>query len=352
MGVGPRQVVAQGIHRDDLVDGQVHRLADAGPDRPDDGRPDDRIGGGVHEDLRGGIADALSSALDHAELEGQEFVEGQPTQRGVPAGERRRVVRLLDGPGDRHQVLITGDGGGQVLRVGVAGLVERLADRGAEADGGQPRGQRVDRHDPARVQQLRLAHLARKHLELGVVEGQPAPEVLDLPGHDDLGTDMQAPLDEPTTEPGRVDRARVVLESRDRPLGPTAKPALDPDIADGRLGRDHVPVRDEQQVPELAHLAQVVVPARQVEQQVADVVEPELDPRSTKGGRRAEPGPRERGREELDRIGRRWRRARCLGQPATRRRSGSGSRAGRHAGPPPPRRGRPSPGSGPWPPLR
>ena len=98
-------------------------------------------------------------------------------------------MRLLDGSTDRHQVLGASDLVGQVLRIGMAGLVERLADRGAKADRGQPGRQRVDRHDPARVQQLRLADLAGEHLELGVVDGQPSSEVLDLPGHDDLGSD-------------------------------------------------------------------------------------------------------------------------------------------------------------------
>ena len=211
---------------------------------------------------------------------------------------------LLDGAGDRHQLLRGRDLGRQVLGIGVAGLVERLADGGAQTDGGQARGQRIDRHDPAGVQQLGLAHLAGEHLELGVVERQAPAEVLELARHDDLRPDMEAPLDEPPTEPRRVDAAGVVLEAGDRPLCPAAEAGLDPDVTDRRLGRDDVAVGHEHQVAQLPHLAQVVVAPRKVEQQVADVVEVELDarPLERRGGRQS--GLGERGVEERDRVGR------------------------------------------------
>ena len=214
------------------------------------------------------------------------------------------IVCLLDGARDRDQAFGGGDRLGQVFRIGVAGLVEGFADGRPQTDRRQAGGQRVDRHDPAGVQELGLAHLARDHLELGVVEGQATAEVLELPGHDHLGADVEPPFDEAAPEPGRVDRARVVLETGDRPLGPTPEARLDPDVTDRRLDGHHVAVRYEDEVAELAHLAQVVVPPRQVEEQVADGVEVEPDPGPPEGGPGGQPGLRQWGRQQLDRVGR------------------------------------------------
>ena len=71
------------------------------------------------------------------------------------------------------------------------------------------------------------------------------------------------------------------------------------------------PSATKQQVAQLAHLAQVVVAPREVEQQVADRVEVELDARPAE--RRAGRQPRlgERRRQELDRVGRDRRRDRA-----------------------------------------
>ena len=201
--------------------------------------------GVVDGDLRRGVADPLPATGDHPELEGEQLVEGEPAEGRVAVRERIRVVGLLDRPGDRHEPLLGRDLGGQVLRVGEPGLVERLADRRAEADRGEAPGQPVDRHDPPGMEQLRVVG---DDLEFGVVEGQPAAEVLDLARHDDLGTDEQPALDEAPPEPGRVDAPGVVLESRDRPLGPAAEAGLDAHVADGGLGRDDRPVRHPAEV--------------------------------------------------------------------------------------------------------
>ena len=307
------EVVTDRVDRDHLVDGQVDRGTDPGADRADDRSADRDVRRAVESDLRGGVADALATAGDHPELEGQELVEGEAAQRRVPTLERLGVVGLLDRPGDRHEPFVRDDLGRQVLGIGVAGLVERLADGRPQPDRGQAGGQRVDRHDPADVEQLGLPHLAGDDLELRVVEGQLAAEMLDLAGHDDLAADEQPALDEPAPEPGRVDAAAVVLEPRDGPLRPAAKAGLDPDVADACLGRDDRAVRLPDQVAELAHLAQVVVPPRQVEEQVADRVEVELDPGPAQGRGGRQPGLRQRGRQQLDRIGRGRNRARRLG---------------------------------------
>jgi hypothetical protein len=67
----------------------------------------------------------------------------------------------------------------------------------------------------------------------------------------------------------------LVLEDRDRPLDAAPERGLDANVDDARPRRDDRPVLDPDQLAELAHLAQVVVAPRQVEQQLADRVEAE-----------------------------------------------------------------------------
>ena len=81
------------------------------PDRVDERGPD----GVVRVRHRGSttgrrVAHALTAALDHAELEGEQLVEGEPLERRVATLERLRVVGLLDRPGDRHESLLGQDG--------------------------------------------------------------------------------------------------------------------------------------------------------------------------------------------------------------------------------------------------
>ena len=256
------------------------------------------------------VADPLAAALDHPELERQQLVECEPPERRVAALERIGIVGLLDRARDRDQPLRGGDVGGQVFRVGVAGLVERLADGRPQPERGQTGGQRIDRDDPARVEQLGVV---RDDLELGVVEGQPATEMLDLAGHHDLRADGQPALDEAAAEPRRVDAAGVVLEPGDRALGAPPEAWLDPDVAHARLGRHDRAVLLPDEVAQAAHLAQVVVAPRQVEQEVADRVEVELDPGPSERRAGGQPGPGQRRREQLDRIGRDRDRTRRLG---------------------------------------
>ena len=297
----PGEIVADGVDRDVLVDGQLDRLPDAPADRVDEGRANGRIRGVVDRDLRRGIADPLPAPRDHPELEGEQLVEGEAAQGGVAVRERVRVVGLLDRPADRHEPFLREDLGRQVLGVGEASLVDRLPDGRAQADRGEAARQSVDRDDPAGVEQLRIVD---DDLELGVVEGQPAAEVLDLARDHDLGTHEQPAFDEAPSEPGGLDAPCLVLEPRDRPLGAAPEPGLDADVADRRLGRDDRAVRGEAQIADLAHLAQVVVAPGQVEQEIADGIEVELDPRPPElGARRPDPS-RQRGRQELDRVGR------------------------------------------------
>ena len=158
---------------------------------------------------------------------------------------------------------------------------------------GQAARQPIDRHDPPGVQDLAVTG---QHLELRVVDGQLAPEVLDLPGHDDLAADRQPALDEPTAEPGGIDAARVVFEAGDRALDATPEARLHPDVTDRGLDRHDRPVLLHVQVADDPHLAQVVVASRQVEQQVADRVEVQPDAGAAKLLRGREPGLAQRRR--------------------------------------------------------
>ena len=134
--------------------------------------------------------------------------------------------------------------------------------------------------------------------------------MLDLAGHDDLGADGEPALDEAPAEPGRLDRAGLVLEAARSSAGSGRRNVgLDPDVADPRPGRDTtVAVLDPDELAELAHLAQVVVAPGQVEQQVADGVEAELDARPAAAARARRPArtrAQRRSTAGCDRVGRR-----------------------------------------------
>ena len=204
---------------------------------------------------------------------------------------------------------------------------------------GQARRQRVDRHDPAGVEDLRLAG---QDLELGVVEGQLAPEVLDLAGHDDLAADRQPTLDEAPPEPRRVDRCRC----RPRAARSCAGSGPGSRARRGRRRRSPGPRRPTPSCSMyrsriVPHLAQVVVAAREVEEEVADRVEVEADAGATQLGAGGQPRLRERRRRAA-----RWGRSaaavaggafravavRAIARPIPPR-SGTGRRAGHRAGP-------------------
>ena len=235
-------------------------------------------------------------ARDHAQLEGEELVEREAPERGVARLERRRVVGVLERLRDGRQVLGGAQLRRQVLRVGVARLVQRLAHRLAQPRGGQPGRQPVDGDDPADVEQVRRIGL----LELRVVEHDAEPAVLELAADDELVAGVQPALDEPPAEPGRLRGAGLVGEERGRDLDAPPVRLLDADVGDPDAGGDHDPVRRGVEVVELAHLAQVVVPPREVEQQVTHALDAEppagapqdATRRRTRRGRRAGRGAR------------------------------------------------------------
>ena len=127
----------------------------------------------------------------------------------------------------------------------------------------------------------------------------------------------------PPPEPRRLDRAGLVLEDGDRPLDAPPERWLDADVDDADPRADDGPLLDPRELAELAHLAEVVVASRQVEEQLADreEAEPPAGPLEDVG--RGEAGARDVGVEELRRVCR-WRRELWRGwlRRAARRRSG------------------------------
>ena len=111
---------------------------------------DPAVGRGIHGDRRRVGAASRTTPADHAQLEREELVEGEPAQRRVPRLEGLGVVRRLERLRDRRQRLARADVRGQVLRIGVARGVERRAHGRPQAVRGQAGGEPVDRHDPAR----------------------------------------------------------------------------------------------------------------------------------------------------------------------------------------------------------
>ena len=226
---------------------------------------------------------------------------------------------LKRGP-DRNELIAIADRTRQVLRVGLAGAVQRIADCNPQASRRQAGREPVDGHDSADMEHLVVVALG---LEIGVIEGQLPPEPLQLPGDDDAVARMEPPLDVAAPEPGRLERTGLVLEDGDRPLDATPKRWLDSDVDDADPGADDGPLLHPGEFTELPHLAEVVVASRQVEEQLADgeEAEPSAGPLDDVG--RGETGARDVGVEELRRVGR-WRRELWRGRlrRAARRRSG------------------------------
>ena len=173
----------------------------------------------------------------------------------------------------------------------------------AQPRGGQPGRQPVDGHDPPGVEDLVVA---LDRLELGVVEGQLPAEPLDPARDHDLAgrPGAAARCSAGRTRSPRSSRSR--RSGRRSCAGPGAgTTARTRTSATRTRAETTVPVLHQAEVAEPAHLAQVVVAAGQVEQQVADVVDAEPDAGPPQGGRRPPARTRQRRVEQLDRVGRR-----------------------------------------------
>ena len=261
------QVSPQRVDRGGLVRGQVEGPADLRGERLDDRGPDRGIGLVGHLDPWRRVPRPLAAPPDHPDLQREELVEGEPPEGGIPCLERRRVVGLLEGDVDRQEPF--GLDGSRPAGTPDTGCRRDRAPRGwppAVGPSCQTRRQRVDGHDPPGVEHLGVT---LGDLELGVVEGELAAEPLDLAGDDDRVARFQPALDVAPPEPSRLGGAGLVGQRGDGPLDPSPERGFDVDVGDAHArGRDGS-LLDPGQVSESLHLAQVVVPAGQVEEQVA-----------------------------------------------------------------------------------
>jgi hypothetical protein len=135
---------------------------------------------------------------------------------------------------------------------------------------------------------------------------------------------MEPAFDVAPAEPRRLKGPGVVLEYGDRPLDAAAERRLHPDVDHPHPGADDRAVIDVAHVPEQPHLAEVVVAARQVEEQVAnrEEAQPAASPLEDVPG--GEPGLPDRCVEERRRIRRWWWQGRL-------RLRGAACRGSRHA---------------------
>ena len=108
---------------------------------------------------------------DHAQLEREQLVEGEPAEGRVARLECRREVGRLERLADGRELARGADVVRQVLRVVRPGRVQRLAHGAPEAVGRDPGGQPVDGHDPADMEQVR--RIGR--LEVGRLEHHARP---------------------------------------------------------------------------------------------------------------------------------------------------------------------------------
>ena len=280
------QVGPDGSHGRLLVAGQLDGGRASGPradllgERRFEGTHDGRQSGVVGFDRLPGGAPSLAIASDHADLQGEQLVEGEPAESQVLVLRVVREVRVLDGPGDAR-----GAGIGRwqivrpVFRVARADLVERSPDGPPQDPGRDALGQSVDGHDPAGIEQLAVGwpedrtledgddRLAEAHRDAG---SRRRPLDLDLAGDDHLLAGQQASLDVLTAEPDRLGAAAVVLQPGPDAVDPSPHRRLDGDVDDADPGRDRLAGRFLGQPPEWRRRPEVVVSAGQVEEQVAD----------------------------------------------------------------------------------
>jgi len=281
-----------------LVVGEAGRPPRRRAQAPLDPGADRRVVGVTDGDRPTQRQGSLPATADHADLEGQQLIEGEALESSVASLERGRVVRFFKGTSDRDEALLSADVRGQVFGVAMSGAIESLAHRRPEAGGRQSRGQRIDGHDAPGMED-RGTVVA---LEFGVVERQAPAELPQLPADDHRVAGPQPPFDVPAPEPGGIGRAGVVLKDGDGPLDTAAERGLDPQVGDANPRRYNRAVGCPDEVAQAAHLTKVVVSTRQVEQQVPNRLEPKAPAGTTKHGRRGQPGAAQIGIEEANRI--------------------------------------------------
>ena len=203
-----------------------------------------------------------------------------------------RVVGLLERRGDRPAAPPR-DGSRRAGTPGRRGRRGR-APRGSRPAGG-PRSARPSAGRPARSGRRGAPRLASSatawNSGLSNVSRRPKrltlPDTTTSPPTCSRRSMKRRPNQVASIAPG------LVLEPGDRALDPPPERRLDPDVARrATRAETTVPSSVQTRSPSSLHLAQVVVAPRQVEQQVADVVEAEPDAGPRGASPAAEPGLR------------------------------------------------------------
>ncbi len=188
------------------------------------------------------------------------------------------------------------DRGREVLRVRWQ-AIEGRADRGAQRPDRQPGRQRVDRHDAADVDEVAVGRL-----EGGVVEEHRRAALLELAREEQLVALVEATLHVLPAVPLGLRRAGLVGEVRgDDPDAPPGRPA-GPDTHDAGARAHDRARRDESEGVQLVEDPQVVVSARQPEEQVADRAQADPGAHAPEHAGARQPARRQR---HVERIGRR-----------------------------------------------
>ena len=207
-----------------------------------------------------GLLEVAAAEL-HGELDRQQLFEREASPRTLERCAVRRVMHLRDRFGDRREAEalahLRGQRVGQARRVSLDRLLHDTADGAAL----QARGERVDRHETARVQEV-LA----PDLPLRIVELRPALVLRHAARQHDLGVDGELLRDPRLVEPCARHHAGRVADLR---LGRAdAEPHLllgrAPDAHAHRLLAPELELRDGHR------LAVIDVATREEEQQIAD----------------------------------------------------------------------------------
>ena len=258
-----REVGPHVAHRPGLVLGQVHVPTETPRQGRADRRPQRRLVLVADRQSVRALAASLAPARGHADLEREQLVVREPLACCFELGGVGREVGGFDRVAGRWPRPL--DIGRQVL------LVRSIAVEGGTHGGPQlarrdALRQPIHRHDPPRVDELRPV----VGLELGVLEDDLPAALADLAARDDERPLRQALLDEAAPEPDRLRLvALLVAKERGRALDAAAERLLDAEGRDlGAHGRWRA-VGHRAQVGHGADLAQVVIPPRQVRQELA-----------------------------------------------------------------------------------
>ena len=207
----------------------------------------------------------FTATLQHAELDVQEFVKGQPTQRRIPLLDAVRKMDLAQRIGQTRQRVRLAHVVGQWVRHQVDVFVQRRLDPAAQPLVAQPLGQAIDGGHPPRGH-----HLLVNLLKDGILQRLVAEKEADLAAkaHGRARLELTAHILVP---PSRVQRARTVGQDALHHL------AVHPHLAVADLPQigDHRRLLARLQLGDRPLPAKVVVTAGQIPNEFRDPRDPQ-----------------------------------------------------------------------------